>query len=81
RIQTVKYDYIVSIEMIEAGGREYWNTYFSNLKSLLKEDGKIIIQAIVIDDNLFTDYAKVTDMIRTFIVPGGFLPSMEQINL
>ncbi|ADA79195.1 cyclopropane-fatty-acyl-phospholipid synthase [Francisella tularensis subsp. tularensis 79201237] len=81
RIQTGKYDYIVSIEMIEAVGREYWNTYFSKLKSLLKEDGKIIIQAIVIDDKLFTDYAKGTDMIRTFIFPGGFLPSMEQINL
>ncbi|MBK2357714.1 SAM-dependent methyltransferase [Francisella hispaniensis] len=81
RIQTGKYDYIVSIEMIEAVGREYWNTYFSKLKSLLKEDGKIIIQAIVIDDALFAEYAKGTDMIRTFIFPGGFLPSMEQINL
>ncbi|AJI46440.1 class I SAM-dependent methyltransferase [Francisella philomiragia] len=81
RIQTGKYDYIVSIEMIEAVGREYWNTYFSKLKSLLKEDGKIVIQAIVIDDALFADYAKGTDMIRTFIFPGGFLPSMGQINL
>ncbi len=81
RIQNGKYDYIVSIEMIEAVGREYWNTYFSKLKSLLKDDGKIVIQAIVIDDALFADYAKGTDMIRTFIFPGGFLPSMEQINL
>ncbi len=81
RIQSGKYDYIVSIEMIEAVGREYWNTYFSKLKSLLKEDGKIVIQAIVIDDALFADYAKGTDMIRTFIFPGGFLPSMGQINL
>lgn len=81
RIQTGKYDYVVSIEMIEAVGKEYWNTYFSKLKSLIKEDGKIIIQAIVIDDKFFADYAKGTDMIRTFIFPGGFLPSIEQINL
>ncbi|AIT09976.1 cyclopropane-fatty-acyl-phospholipid synthase [Candidatus Francisella endociliophora] len=81
RIQTGKYDYVVSIEMIEAVGKEYWNTYFSKLKSLIKEDGKIIIQAIVIDDKFFADYAKGSDMIRTFIFPGGFLPSIEQINL
>ncbi|MED7819438.1 MULTISPECIES: cyclopropane-fatty-acyl-phospholipid synthase family protein [unclassified Francisella] len=81
RIQEGKYDYLVSIEMIEAVGREYWNTYFSKLKSLIKQDGKIIIQSIVIDDKLFADYAKGTDMIRTFIFPGGFLPSIEQINI
>lgn len=80
RIQEGLYDYIVSIEMIEAVGRKYWNTYFSKLKSLLKKDGKIVIQSILIDDNLFDDYAAGTDMIRTFIFPGGFLPSLKQIN-
>ena len=79
RIQQGKYDYIVSIEMIEAVGKEYWNTYFSKLKSLLKYNGKIVIQSIVIADELYKSYAKSTDMIRTFIFPGGFLPSQEQI--
>ena len=81
RIQQGLYDYVVSIEMIEAVGREYWNLYFSKLKSLLKQDGKIIIQAIVIRDELFENYSKGTDMIRTFIFPGGFLPSVEQIDI
>ncbi|APC97321.1 SAM-dependent methyltransferase [Francisella frigiditurris] len=80
RIQKGKYDYIVSIEMIEAVGREYWSTYFSKLKELLKQDGKIIIQSILIDDKLYKSYASGTDMIRTYIFPGGFLPSMEQIE-
>ncbi|QLE79551.1 class I SAM-dependent methyltransferase [Francisella sp. Scap27] len=81
RIQKGLYDYIVSIEMIEAVGRKYWNTYFSTLKSLLKKDGKIVIQSILIDDCIFDEYAAGTDMIRTFIFPGGFLPSLEQINI
>jgi cyclopropane-fatty-acyl-phospholipid synthase len=80
RIQKGSYDYVVSIEMIEAVGKEYWHTYFLKLKSLIKQNGKIIIQTILIDDNLFANYAKGTDMIRTFIFPGGFLPSMKQIN-
>ncbi|KEI34706.1 cyclopropane-fatty-acyl-phospholipid synthase [Francisella sp. W12-1067] len=81
RIQEGQYDYVVSIEMIEAVGKKYWNTYFSKLKSLVKRNGKIIIQSIVIDDKLFNSYAKGTDMIRTFIFPGGFLPSIQQIEI
>jgi cyclopropane-fatty-acyl-phospholipid synthase len=81
RIQQGQYDYIVSIEMIEAVGKQYWNTYFSKLKSLLKPDGKIVIQSILIDNALFESYLKGTDMIRTFIFPGGFLPSLEQIDI
>lgn len=81
RVQEGLYDYIVSIEMIEAVGRKYWNTYFSKLKSLLKKDGKIVIQSILIDDDLFDAYAAGTDMIRTFIFPGGFLPSPKQIDI
>ncbi len=81
RIQQGQYDYIVSIEMIEAVGKQYWNTYFSKLKSLLKADGKIVIQSILIDNALFDSYSKGTDMIRTFIFPGGFLPSLEQIDI
>ena len=81
RIQQGKYDYIVSIAMIEAVGKAYWNTYFAKLKSLLKPDGKIVIQSILIDDCIFDSYAKGTDMIRTFIFPGGFLPSLKQIDI
>lgn len=80
RIQQGQYDIIVSIEMIEAVGKAYWATYFSKLKSLLKPNGRIMLQSILIADDLFKDYDKGADMIRTFIFPGGMLPSMKIIK-
>ena len=80
RDQKGKYDSIVSIEMIEAVGQTYWPTYFKKIKSLLNKNGKAIIQSILIDNNLFEEYRKGSDMIRTFIFPGGMLPSMEQLT-
>ena len=74
------YDYIFSIEMIEHIGVKYWNTYFEKLKQLLHPDGKIILQSTVIADELFKEYASNSDMIRTFIFPGGILPSEQEIN-
>ena len=75
RIQQGKFDHIVSIEMFEAVGKKYWNNYFNKVKSLLNKDGRAIIQTITIDDDLFKSYAKSADMIRTYIFPGGMLPS------
>jgi len=80
RHQKGQYDSIVSIEMFEAVGQSFWPTYFQKLKSLLKPGGKAVIQSIVIADDLFEDYRKGADMIRTFIFPGGMLPSVEQLN-
>lgn len=82
RHQSGLYDYIVSIEMLEAVGRQYWSTYFKKLKSLLKPGGKILLQTITIADHLFKDYARMKnmDMIRTFIFPGGLLPSEEKLD-
>jgi cyclopropane-fatty-acyl-phospholipid synthase len=65
----------VSIEMLEAVGEKYWNTYFNKLSQLINDDGQIFIQVITIDDNVFDSYRKSADMIRTFIFPGGMLPS------
>ena len=72
-----KYESIVSIEMFEAVGYEYWNTFFEKINSLLVNKGKAVIQTITIDDKLFSSYKKGTDAIRTFIFPGGMLPSQE----
>jgi cyclopropane-fatty-acyl-phospholipid synthase len=77
RHQQGHYSNIVSIEMIEAVGKKYWPTYFKKLKSLLKPQGKIFLQSIVINDDLFKKYAKGTDIIRTHIFPGGMLPSKK----
>ncbi len=79
RIQKDQYDFIVSIEMFEAVGMKYWPIYFSKLKDLLRPGGKILLQTITIRDDLFNDYHKNVDMIRTYIFPGGMLPSEKEI--
>ena len=71
------FDRIVSIEMIEAVGEKYWPVYFSQIKNLLKPNGKAAIQVITIDDRYFDGYKKFPDFIQKYIFPGGMLPSMQ----
>ena len=78
RLQKGKYNQIVSIEMFEAVGEQFWSTYFSQIKSLLSVKGKALIQTIIIKDKYFERYRKGGDPIRTFIFPGGMLPSPER---
>ncbi len=72
-----KYNNIVSIEMFEAVGEKYWKTYFDKIAALLDKKGKAVIQTITIDNRHFDAYRKGGDAIRTFIFPGGMLPSPE----
>lgn len=70
-----QYDKLVSIEMIEAVGHEYYDSYFEKCSSLLKPNGLMAIQAITIADQRY-DYArKSVDFIQRYIFPGGCLPS------
>ncbi len=69
----LKYDKVVSIEMIEAVGAEYWDIYFEKISSSLKKNGKALIQGITIRDDLFEAYIKNTDFIQQYIFPGGML--------
>lgn len=75
RLQQGKYHNIVSIEMFEAVGEKYWPIYFSKLKSLLAEGGKALVQTITIGEKHFDAYRRGSDAIRTFIFPGGMLPT------
>ena len=68
------YDAIVSIEMFEAVGREYWASYFKTLHDRLKPGGRACVQSITIDDALFERYVAGTDFIQQYIFPGGLLP-------
>lgn len=68
------YDRIVSIEMIEAVGREYWPAYFSTLRDRLAQNGHAIVQAITIEDRRFAKYVATPDFIQRYIFPGGVLP-------
>lgn len=69
------FDAIVSIEMFEAVGREYWAGYFQTLRQKLKPGGRACVQSIVIHDALFERYLRGTDFIQQYIFPGGLLPS------
>jgi cyclopropane-fatty-acyl-phospholipid synthase len=71
------FDAIVSIEMFEAVGREFWGDYFRVLRERLKPGGRACIQTIVIRDDLFERYARSTDFIQQYIFPGGMLPSPQ----
>ncbi len=75
-----EYDKLVSIEMIEAVGYEYLDTYFQKCSDLLKPTGAMAIQAITIPDHRFDRYRKSVDFIRQYIFPGGFLPSVSAIG-
>ena len=72
-----KYDSIASIEMIEAVGQNYLQSYFNTIKKNLSDNGNAGIQAITIDDSLFDRYKNKQDFIQKYIFPGGFLPSKK----
>ena len=80
RHQNGLYDHIVSIEMFEAVGEKFWPVYFSKIKSLLASGGKAMIQTITIADDYFERYRAGGDAIRTFIFPGGMLPSPARFH-
>jgi cyclopropane-fatty-acyl-phospholipid synthase len=79
-IQDAPFDAICSIEMVEAVGREYWDTYFGAVSRLLKPGGRACIQSITIRDDLFERYIAGTDFIQQYIFPGGCLPSPSQFR-
>ena len=74
------YDKLVSIEMIEAVGHQYLDSYFNKINHLLKPDGKAMIQAIVIDDAHYQRALKEVDFIKRYIFPGSFIPCYKVIS-
>jgi cyclopropane-fatty-acyl-phospholipid synthase len=74
------FDAIVSIEMFEAVGREYWDGYFETIQRKLGPGAKACIQSITIRDDLFERYVKSTDFIQQYVFPGGLLPSPSEFR-
>lgn len=72
-----QYDRVVSIEMIEAVGPQFFPTYFKQAQALLKPGGKMVFQAIIIDDSRYEVYCRERDWIQKHIFPGGHLPCMK----
>ena len=80
RDEAAQYDHIVSIEMFEAVGEEYWPTYMETLKRCLKASGRAALQVITIDEKAFEHYRATPDFIQRYIFPGGVLPSVERFT-
>ncbi len=76
---TGAYDKLVSIEMIEAVGHQYYDTFFQTCGNLLKSSGMMLIQAITVPDHTFARYTRSVDFIRRYIFPGGCLPSVTAL--
>jgi cyclopropane-fatty-acyl-phospholipid synthase len=73
------FDRIVSIEMLEAVGEQYWPTYFHTLRKRLKRGGKAVLQVITIHERHIEGYRRNTDFIQRYIFPGGMLPTKSII--
>ena len=80
RLLEGKYDKLVSIEMIEAVGKQFLGNFFEKCSSLLKDNGLMLLQSITIDDRRYDSYSNSVDFIQKYIFPGGFLPSQYQLN-
>lgn len=75
-----QYDKLVSIEMIEAVGWEYYETFFQTCSSLLKENGSMLIQAITIEDQRYERAKRDVDFIKKYIFPGSCIPSINALS-
>lgn len=75
-----RFDKLVSIEMIEAVGHQFYDTYFSTLSRLLKPRGKAAIQAITMTEQRYEQARDSVDFIKRYIFPGGCLPSLTVIS-
>jgi cyclopropane-fatty-acyl-phospholipid synthase len=76
RTLTGRYDRLVSIEMIEAIGHQYLDTYFRKVSALLETDGMALIQAITIEDHRYEQALRSVDFIKRHVFPGSFIPSI-----
>ncbi len=74
-----QFDKLVSIEMIEAIGAEFLDTYMGTLQRLLKPDGVALLQAITIEDHRYEQARRSVDYIKRFVFPGSFIPSINAI--
>lgn len=76
---TGKFDKLVSIEMIEAVGHQFYDTYFAKCASLLNPNGLALIQAITIVDQRFESAKNSVDFIQRYIFPGSNIPSITAL--
>lgn len=77
RATTGVFDRIVSIEMLEAVGEEFWPVYFATLHRCLVPGGTAVLQVITISEDKFDAYRRTPDFIQLYVFPGGMLPTVR----
>jgi len=75
-----QFDKIVSIEMLEAVGYQYYETFFGCVDKYLKKDGIAVLQVITLPDQRFDSAKRGTDWIQQYIFPGSTIPSLEALG-
>jgi cyclopropane-fatty-acyl-phospholipid synthase len=75
-----EYDKLVSIEMVEAVGHQFLDTFFAKCSSLLKPNGSMLLQAITLADQRYDEARRSVDFIQKYIFPGGFIPSVTAMT-
>ena len=74
-----RFDRVVSIEMVEAVGADYLDTYFACIERLLAPDGLALLQAITIEDHRYARALRTVDFIKRHVFPGSFIPSLQAL--
>ena len=74
------YDAVLSVEMIEAVGHEFWGTYFQTIDRVLAPGGRVAIQAITMPHDRMLVTRQTHTWINKYIFPGGFLPSVQVVD-
>ena len=74
-----QFDKLVSIEMVEAIGAPFLDTYFARIGALLKPDGLALVQAITIEDHRYAQALRTVDFIKRHVFPGSFIPSIAAL--
>jgi cyclopropane-fatty-acyl-phospholipid synthase len=76
---TGRFDKIVSVEMLEAVGAAFYETFFSKCASLLEEDGLMALQVITIADARYEQHVRGVDFIKRYVFPGSNIPSITAL--
>lgn len=74
-----RFDKLVSLEMIEAVGHKNLDAYFRQCGRLLRPDGSMMLQAIIMPESRYAEYLRTVDFIQRYVFPGGSLPSISAI--
>jgi cyclopropane-fatty-acyl-phospholipid synthase len=75
-----RYDKLISIEMVEAVGHQFLETYLAKCSALLKPNGAMLLQAITIQDQVYADALRNVDFIQRYVFPGSFIPSITALT-